>query len=477
MCELYENTPLHYSASLGRMKMCRILLDNGCDPNHFNKLNQTPLHLAIKHEKLECVELLIAYGADPYIYDTKGCLPHHYAFHLTAEIKKIFIEMEADPKINNIHLNSLAYMSSVGKLDFVKFLLEKGANPNRVNKFGCTPLHLAMFNGQIECSNELVKHGAKVNNLGAIKLTPLDFYLNHAFNSIVNLFHNNNEYKIKLSDQHNIILLAQLEKYHLGELMFKLINGWKFSSFETILLLLVRNLDSGNSTLSIDQLNFNTDGKTINSNSRESASKQLINYFRKIKLLSSLLGSILQSRRNAMQIAFLDFNHDNNLEQGSNDKNSVFWYFNQILTIILNFLHQIIRFKNECKYEKELETLDFEIRKLIFQNMDFLIKSGEIKNSKALIIQSCSKWFFKKFSLNTALESTESINYFLNKKGFEYFEELIKEINLKLSQPTSLLDLCRIELKCSVKNYPNDLEVYDSFLPNCMKKFIRFENT
>ena len=57
MCDIYQNTPLHYAASLGRVKMCRVLLDNGSDPNCLNKLNQTPIHLAIKEEKLECLEI------------------------------------------------------------------------------------------------------------------------------------------------------------------------------------------------------------------------------------------------------------------------------------------------------------------------------------------------------------------------------------------------------------------------------------
>jgi ankyrin repeat protein len=477
MCDIYENTPLHYSVSLGRVKMCKILLDNGCDPNHFNKLNQTPLHLAIKHEKLDCVELLIAHGADPYIYDIKGSLPHHYANHLTTEIKKIFIDMEVDPKIKNIHLNSLAYMSSVGKIEFVSFLLEKGASPNRINKFGCTPLHLAMFNGQIDCANELLKYGAAVNSLGTVNLTPLDFYLNHVFNSIVNLFHNNNEYKSKLIERHNINLLTHLEKHHLEEFMLKLKAGCKFSSFETILLLLIRNLDSENSTLTTDQINFNAELKLVNTNQKDSASKQLINYYRKLRFLSNLLNTMLQSERNMIQVAFVNYSHESNFQNKCNNKKSIFWFLSQTYTIILNSLHQIIRFKHENKLVNGLEALDVEIRNLFFRNIEYLIKSGEMKHPRKFITEICSNWLFKKFlTKNIRLEDHDNFDYILNQTGFEYFEELFKEVNIQLSKPMSLVDICRIEVKYHIRDFPKDLEVYDSILPNSIRKFIRFEN-
>jgi hypothetical protein len=124
-----------------------------------------------------------------------------------------------------------------------------------------------------------------------------------------------------------------------------------------------------------------------------------------------------------------------------------------------------------------LEVLDVEIRNLLFRNIEYLIKSGEMKHPRKFITEICSNWLFKKFlTRNIRLEDHDNFDYILNQTGFEYFEELFKEVNLKLSQPISLVDICRIEVKYHIRDFPKDLEVYDSILPNSIKKFIRYEN-
>ncbi len=471
MSETNENTPLHYSAALGRTKMCRLLIENGSNPNCMNRLHQTPLHLANKEEKFECVELLIAHGADPYIFDNKGRLPHHYCVNSSTEVKRILIEMEVDPKVKNIHLSSLHYMSSVGKLDFVKFLLAKGANSNKLNKFGCSPLHLAMFNGQIECANELVKNGAIVNNVGTVNLTPLDFYLNHIFNSIIN--------------EENINKAKDLEEFHTEELILKLKNGWKFSNYETILLLIIRNLDIENKA---DRLSF----KDTKIGNKDSTNKQLISYFRKLKFISKLLGVVLKSERSMIQNIFLIVSQVGNVPNRLNDKNSVFWFLTQIINIILNLMHQVVKYKFELKQKiddqklllvgfDDIKKIDVEIRDLFFSFVENLIKSGEIRNCRSFICQICSKWFYKNYTVNAELETPveksgcETVENIIRSLCFQYFEEMFTQMNLMLSQPSNLVDLCRIKIKLNVEDYPSDLDAYDSILPNYIKRFIRFK--
>ena len=215
-------------------------------------------------------------------------------------------------------------------------------------------------------------------------------------------------------------------------------------------------------------------------NNKDSTNKQLVNYYCKLNFLSNLLGLILKTERNMIQSIVLVQSQESNFQNRCNDKKSVFWFLKQIFNIILNFLNQVLRFKIELKKSTlefdENKKLDIEINNLFFQNIENLIKSGEMKHCKSYISQICSKWFYKNFSLNAALETAESSNFFMNKNCFEYFENMFKDTNTVLSQPLSLKDLCRIEIKYHVKNYPKDLDIYDSILPNYIKKYIRYKN-
>jgi ankyrin repeat protein len=108
------NTPLHYAAREGRLKVVELLLEHGADPNIQDKDGWTPLHYAAWKRRLKVVELLLEHGADPNIQDKDGETPLHLA-------------------------------AWDGHLDVVKFLLEHGANPNiQENKYGKTPLHYAV---------------------------------------------------------------------------------------------------------------------------------------------------------------------------------------------------------------------------------------------------------------------------------------------------------------------------------------------
>lgn len=486
MCESTHNSALHYSAALGRTKMCRVLLDNGADPNYLNRFQQSPLHLAVKEDKLDCAEILIAYGANPYIHDLKGCLPHHYSIRAD-EVKRILVEMELDPKVQNVHLSSLHYMASVGKFEFVKYLLHRGANPNKLNKSGCAPLHLAMFNGQIECVNLLERNGAIINNMGTVNLTPLDFYLSHILNSITAT---NNASDIK----------NRLENSYICELIKKLNMNWKFSNFETILLLLTRNIGFGNQDLKLESLNMYVNrvqsslklNQNNDKNTNNSEMLNFINNYRKYKFIARFIGKLITSERNLIQNIFLF--HKTNQDPG-------LLLINQIIVILLNFMSQIIKYNYENKQKVELNEsnefkLDKAIRVIFFDFIENLIKSGEINNCRSFICQICSKWFYKNYSSDAELtmaiatnndvnDSVDANNVASKKKNekiirslcFQYFEEMFVQLNSMMSQPNSLVDLCRINIKFNISNYPHDLCMYDAYIPNTIKKFLKYDSS
>ena len=59
------------------------------------------------------------------------------------------------------------------KMNIAELLLKNGANPDSYDKDGFTPLHLAVFDSNLEKVKLLVKHGANMNIKDLEGLTPL----------------------------------------------------------------------------------------------------------------------------------------------------------------------------------------------------------------------------------------------------------------------------------------------------------------
>ena len=69
-------TPLHEVAQRNHIKLLRLLLDAGSNPNvPGGDENYTPLHDAVEAGHVELVRLLIERGADKDVRDTSGRKP------------------------------------------------------------------------------------------------------------------------------------------------------------------------------------------------------------------------------------------------------------------------------------------------------------------------------------------------------------------------------------------------------------------
>jgi hypothetical protein len=74
------NTALRVSARFGFLKLAKLELDMGANPNlSYGPEYQTPLMLAAKYGSLEVVKLLLQRGADPTIASGSGKTPLIYA--------------------------------------------------------------------------------------------------------------------------------------------------------------------------------------------------------------------------------------------------------------------------------------------------------------------------------------------------------------------------------------------------------------
>jgi ankyrin repeat protein len=149
-------TPLGDAALHGEPEVVGVLLEKGADPNAAESTTgSTPLHTAVGiavgsiRESIDDYErtiaLLIAHGADPDRRNRSGKTPLHVA---------------AGGKKNAIRISRL--------------LIEKGADPNRVTDPNRdTLLHAAASNGTAETIDWLIAHGLDPNARDSLARTPL----------------------------------------------------------------------------------------------------------------------------------------------------------------------------------------------------------------------------------------------------------------------------------------------------------------
>ncbi|OWR45696.1 hypothetical protein KGM_209067 [Danaus plexippus plexippus] len=131
-----ECTALHLAASRGYTECVELLLSEGAKANTKNYRGFTPLHLAARCSGLECVEVLLRDGnADPNAEDQDKRTPLHAAI-----------------------------CNSDRACDIIDMLVSWGAQVNKKDEYGYSPLHLAAMDGLTQCVETLIFLGADVTS-------------------------------------------------------------------------------------------------------------------------------------------------------------------------------------------------------------------------------------------------------------------------------------------------------------------------
>lgn len=166
--------PLQFAVGSGDAASVALLLERGADPNLRDRHNWRPLHHAAAAGRLDMVDLLLAAGARAniktnqhfIIHETKTPLLMALAGRHEAVARRL-IEHGADLDAINDAQNRTALIEAVSHPmpDMVRYLLERGANPNGVDRgeerlYEDSPLSAA---ASAEIVDLLVAAGAEVN--------------------------------------------------------------------------------------------------------------------------------------------------------------------------------------------------------------------------------------------------------------------------------------------------------------------------
>ncbi|CAB0033972.1 unnamed protein product [Trichogramma brassicae] len=181
-----NNTPLHLaakSACTGVEEVFRVLLDRGADPNARDQENKTPLHIVSERDDIgdyfgvfaqavpaapgevarvyatsddnvkALIDVLLRKGAEPNAADAEGSTAlHHIArrtrdeglaarfFAINDELgQRVEVDCQDNQGDTPLHLVLRCFHGEVNALP--ELLLRRGADPNKPNAEGLTPLH------------------------------------------------------------------------------------------------------------------------------------------------------------------------------------------------------------------------------------------------------------------------------------------------------------------------------------------------
>ena len=170
------DTPLHIACQLGNKDIALLLLQCGANPTLKNNNGQTPFDL-VENKTLK-ENLQEQYSLTQFLFDAveNDSLPEieQILDRLPANQVSILVNSRTNPESAEQGETPLHIAVKAGNKEMVKFLLDKGADPNIGDKYEATPLHFACRNGDGYIARILVEFGGDLTIKAIDGRTPLD---------------------------------------------------------------------------------------------------------------------------------------------------------------------------------------------------------------------------------------------------------------------------------------------------------------
>lgn len=190
MPDLYENTILHYAA-LSDAKSVQFCLDHGSHINVFNKDGKLPIHTCIETRPDDCADIIELLKKDslldfpPLQPEIHGhilfCPPLLLAIrqHQLSTVKQLldagaplsYPKTRDDPTRSE---HAIIMAASIMHTEITEELLKRGANIHDKDDQGYTPLHTAAMGHDLNYVKFLLDHGANPLEMNPLGHTPRD---------------------------------------------------------------------------------------------------------------------------------------------------------------------------------------------------------------------------------------------------------------------------------------------------------------
>jgi ankyrin repeat protein len=144
---------LQDAAARGKADVVNMLLKLGADVNAVGTKGNRALEIACRKGNAQVTKILLDYGADVRLRTNAGTtVLHEAALGDSSEVIEMLLALKADINAMDTESGStpLHFAASFGRLNAVKTLVRRGAEVNRKDRKGMTPLETAVANAQDE---------------------------------------------------------------------------------------------------------------------------------------------------------------------------------------------------------------------------------------------------------------------------------------------------------------------------------------